>query len=227
MPLAPALVHLLTALGVACALMATLAVSDRQYEVMFAWLGLAFLIDGIDGPLARRVGVKDRLPRFSGERLDLIIDYLTYVFIPVLALLTANLLPAGFALLLGAAILMSSLYHFSDTASKAEDNSFVGFPAIWNFVAFYVFVFHPPVWLTALACCVCIGLTFVPWRWLHPMRVTAWRGVTLTAMALWLVAAGAAISSGFTAVPLWSQIVLGFVAVYAICVPSLANGRAS
>jgi len=222
-PIASALVHILTALGVVCALLATLAIADRQYEIMFAWLGLAFVIDGIDGPLARYVGVKEQLPRFSGERLDLVIDYLTYVFIPVLALLSANFLPGLAGLILGAAILLSSLYHFSDTESKADDNSFVGFPAIWNFFAFYVFVFHPPLWLTLLACCGCIALTFVPWHWVHPMRVSAWRALTLSALAVWLIAAGSAIWHGFAGVPGWAEVVLAVVAVYAVSVPRLAE----
>lgn len=220
--IAPALVHLLTAFGVVCALLATLAIADRQYEVMFAWLGLAFVIDGIDGPLARLVNVKERLPRFSGERLDLIIDYLTYVFIPVLALLSANYLSGLPGLAVGAAILLSSLYHFSDNESKADDNSFVGFPAIWNFVAFYIFVFQPPVWLTLAGCAGCILLTFVPWHWVHPMRVTTLRGLTLTALCLWMLAAGAAVWAGFTSVPLWAKVILGLVALYAVTVPRLA-----
>lgn len=227
MPIASALVHILTALGVVCALLATLAIADRQYEIMFAWLGLAFVIDGIDGPLARYVGVKERLPRFSGERLDLVIDYLTYVFVPVLALLSANILPGAVGLMLGAIILLSSLYHFSDTESKADDNSFVGFPAIWNFFAFYVFVFHPPLWLTLAACCGCIGLTFVPWHWVHPLRVTAWRALTLSALGLWFMAAGSAIWNGFAEVPTWAKAVLALVAVYAVSIPRLAGPVAS
>lgn len=227
MPIPSALVHVLTAFGVVCALLATLAIADRQYEIMFAWLGLAFIIDGVDGPIARYVGVKERLPRFSGERLDLVIDYLTYVFVPVLALLSANFLSGFTGVLLGAAVLLSSLYHFSDTESKADDNSFVGFPAIWNFFAFYVFVFHPPWWLTLLACCGCIALTFVPWHWVHPVRVTAWRGLTLFALGLWLAAAGAAIWSGFPDVPAWAKLILAAVAVYAVTVPHLAGAIAT
>ena len=221
MPIGPALVHILTALGVVCALGATLAVADQRYEAMFVWLGVAFVIDGIDGPLARFVDIKRRLPRFSGERLDLVIDYLTYVFVPVLALLNAKILPSGAALLIGAAILLSSLYHFSDTGSKADDNSFVGFPAIWNIVAFYLFAFQPGAWLAAAVCIACIALTFVPLPWVHPMRVVAHRGITLTALALWLFAAAAILAAGFPEAPAWAKVVLAAVAVYALCLPLL------
>lgn len=226
MPIGPILVHVLTACGVVCALFATLAVAHGQFELMFAWLAVAFVIDGIDGPLARYVHIKERLGRFSGERLDLIVDYLTYVFVPVLAMLKADLLPQGVAVVLGAAILLASLYHFSDTDSKADDNSFIGFPAIWNIVAFYLFVFTPAPAIAALACSVCIGLTFVPSKWVHPMRVVRWRTLTLMALGAWFVAAGAALLSGLAAVPGWALAVLGAVAVYALALPLLAGAKA-
>jgi phosphatidylcholine synthase len=227
LPLGPILVHVLTACGVVCALMATLAVADARFEAMFAWLALAFVIDGIDGPLARYVNIKERLGRFSGERLDLIVDYLTYVFVPVLAILKAELLPAPAAVPLGAAILLSALYHFSDTESKAEDNSFIGFPAIWNVVALYLFVFAPAPGLAALTCLACIALTFVPSRWIHPMRVARWRGATLLALVAWFAAAAASLAHGLGDAPAWAQIVLAAVAAYAIAVPLLAGRDAS
>jgi phosphatidylcholine synthase len=110
--LAAASVHLFTATGAVCAFYATLAVFEQRWEALFAWLGLAFLIDGIDGTFARMVDVERRLPHFSGETLDLVVDYVTYVFVPTLALLQKGYLvgPVGHAL--AAAILLSSLYHF-------------------------------------------------------------------------------------------------------------------
>lgn len=227
MPIGPALVHVLTALGVVCALAGTLAVAQQNYELMFAWLGLAFLIDGIDGPLARRVDIKERLPRFSGERLDLIIDYLTYVFVPVLALINAGYLPSTLSVAIGAAILLSSLFHFSDTGSKSDDNSFVGFPAIWNIIAFYVFVFQPPPIFVALICTVCIALTFVPTRWVHPMRVEARRPVTLTALAAWFAAAAVAVWGGFATTPAWAHAILVVVGIYALAHPLLPDAKTS
>src|SRR5215813_13638620 len=146
-----ALVHLFTALGAVCALLATRAVLSAAWEQVFGWLGVALIIDGIDGTLARLADVKAKLPRFSGDRLDLIIDYVTYVFVPALALLQAGYLGgAGWGVVLANLILLSSLFHFSDTQSKTDDHCFVGFPAIWNIVAFYVFAFAMPVWLAAL-----------------------------------------------------------------------------
>src|SRR5690349_2805856 len=107
-----ALVHLFTAMGVVCALAATRAVSVGAWEAAFAWLGVALFIDGIDGTFARMVKVTERLPRFSGERLDLVVDYVTYVFVPALALLQAGYLTGWFGLPLASLILLSSLFHF-------------------------------------------------------------------------------------------------------------------
>ena len=114
--------------------------------------------------------VQKHLPRFSGDRLDLVIDYVTYVFVPALALLQAGFLRGGFGVLLASLILLSSLFHFADTESKADDHSFVGFPAIWNAVAFYVFAFGLSQAATAALVLACVVLTFVPLKWAHPMR---------------------------------------------------------
>ena len=189
MKIGAAAVHLFTALGAVCALFATLAAIDQRFDHMFGWLGLAFLIDGIDGTFARMVDVERRLPNFSGERLDLIVDYVTYVFVPTLALLKAGFLIGQLGNLLAAAILLSSLYHFCDLGNKSDDHCFVGFPAVWNLVAFQLFAFEASQPVTALVVITGAVLTFVPWRWVHPMRVDAWRPVTLVLTGLWSLAA--------------------------------------
>jgi len=194
------LVHLFTAMGAVCALLATRAVLSGAWEQVFGWLGIALIIDGIDGTLARLADVKAKLPRFSGEQLDLVIDYLTYVFVPVLALIQAGFLGGGAGgVVLGSLILLSSLFHFSDTQSKSEDHSFVGFPAVWNIVAFYAFAFQMPVWLAALLVLLCTGLTFVPLRWAHPLRTPLLWPITFALTVLWILAALVTLWSGFPA----------------------------
>jgi phosphatidylcholine synthase len=197
--LAAAGVHAFTALGIVCALFATRATFANQFEQAFFWLGVAFVIDGVDGSFARKYRVKEVLPHVSGETLDLVIDYATYVFIPALMLLQAGVLTGPFGLLLASLICMSSLYHFSDEHSKAEDNCFVGFPAIWNVVAFYIFALALSPWVSALLILLCVGLTFVRWKWVHPMRVTAYQIPTLALTALWSLAAIWAVWRGFPA----------------------------
>jgi phosphatidylcholine synthase len=212
---AAALVHVFTALGAVCALLATHAAVAGAWETMFAWLGVAVIIDGVDGTLARRAKVKQWLPRFSGDRLDLVIDYLTYVFVPTFALLQAGFLIGAWGLALAALILLSSLFHFSDTGSKAADHSFVGFPAIWNLVAFYIFAFAVPRPAAAALVLACVALTFVPLKWAHPMRTVRLRPVTIAAAVLWGIAAAFVIGSGFPAGP-WSGTALLLVAAYGI-----------
>jgi phosphatidylcholine synthase len=211
--IAAASVHLFTALGAVCGLFAALAAFDGAWERMFVWLGVALVIDAVDGTFARMVHVEERLPRFSGERLDLVVDYVTYVFVPALALLRADYLTGTWGLVIAALILLSSLYHFSDLASKGEDYSFIGFPAIWNVVVLYVFVLSPPAWLTNTLLIALVLLTFVPMPWVHPMRVKHRRAVTLAVTAAWSVAAIAAVWAGFPP-PLWTQIVFVVAALY-------------
>jgi phosphatidylcholine synthase len=210
-----ALVHLFTASGIVCGLMATVAVLASAWETAFLWLGLAMVIDGADGALARRADVHRLLPRFSGERLDLVIDYVTYVFVPTLALLQAGFLTGGWGLLLGCLILLSSLFHFCDTESKAEDNSFVGFPAIWNLVAFYVFALGLSPALTVIVVLAGVALTFVPLKWVHPMRTPRLWPLTIVATVLGGLAAAQVLWSGFPAAA-WAQAVLVLVAAYGI-----------
>jgi phosphatidylcholine synthase len=213
--LAAALVHVFTASGIVCALLATRAVIGGNPEQAFFWLGVAFFVDGVDGTFARRYKVWDVLPRVSGETLDLCIDYVTYVFVPAIMLLQANLISGPFGLLLASLICMSSLYHFSDEGSKAKDNCFVGFPAVWNIVAFYIFVFQISQPVTAAIILTCVVLTFVPTKWVHPMRVELYWPATIAATLLWTIAASVAIYQGFPAS--WPvKLVLLAVAAYGI-----------
>lgn len=212
---AAAAVHVFTGLGIVCALMCARAIISLHFEAAFFWLGIAFFIDGVDGMFARKARVKEVLPTFSGETLDLVIDYVTYVFLPALMLLQAGYLSGWFGILLASLICLSSLYHFSDEGSKADDNCFVGFPAIWNIVAFYIFAFATPLAVTAPLILICVALTFVPLKWVHPMRVVALRPLTLLACLVWGVAAVVTVYDRFPAAD-WARVALGAVAVYGI-----------
>jgi phosphatidylcholine synthase len=119
--LSAAAIHVLTATGAAWALLALIAAARGDWQWMFIWLGVALVVDTIDGPLARRVGVTSLLPRWSGERLDLIVDFLTYTAVPAFALTQADLLPEASRLAAGIAIMMSSLFHMSDQESKTKE----------------------------------------------------------------------------------------------------------
>lgn len=219
-----ALVHCFTALGAVCALLAARAGLAGAWEIAFGWLAVAVVIDGVDGSLARRVDVRRRLPRFSGDRLDLVVDYVTYVFVPVFLLLQTDALHGGFGLLLAALILLSSLYHFSDTEAKTSDNSFVGFPAIWNVVAFYIFALEPEPWVTQLAVIFLVTLTFVPLSWPHPVRTRFLLPLTLLICGVASLAMIHTLLAGFPASPLPAAIL--FVAGAYIVLVSLLRGPA-
>jgi phosphatidylcholine synthase len=219
-----AAVHVFTASGIVCALFATQATLAAAYEMAFFWLGVALFIDGIDGTFARRFRVWETLPRFSGEQLDHVIDYVTYVFVPTLMLLQAGYIQGPSGLVLASLICLSSLYHFSDTQSKADDNCFVGFPAIWNIVALYIFAMPMPPWMVTGLILSCVALTFVPLKWVHPMRVARLWPVTAIAVVAWAIAASLAIYSGFPATG-WVQVTMIAVAIYGVAL-SVVWGRA-
>ena len=179
------LVHLLTASGVLCALFALIAITEKSIDVAFLWLGLALVIDTVDGPLARLVDTKTNLPRFSGERLDLIIDYLNYVVLPAFLVIKAPVISGNLGVVAASVILMTSLFHFSDVSSKTGDGYFVGFPAIWNVVVFYFLAFEFNDAVAFLIVVILSVLTFVPFKWLHPIRVVQLRAATVAVVVVW------------------------------------------
>jgi phosphatidylcholine synthase len=211
--LCAASVHLLTATGAVLALLALRAVNVGDWQMMFVWLGIALAVDAIDGPLARLVGVKIVLPRFSGERLDLIVDYLTYVVVPAFALTEATLLPEGARLPATIAILLSSLFHVADVNSKTEEGYFVGFPAIWNIVLLYLFVLEPAPLVSLVIVIFFVALTFVPILAVHPLRVERLRALTCLVTLVWTAAAAIAVANPFPSPP-WLQALLLLSAAY-------------
>src|SRR6266478_7956949 len=136
-------VHIFTAIGAGVALIALLEAVREHWAAMFGWLGVALVIDALDGPIARRLDVVRVLPNWSGEVLDLVVDFVTYVFVPAYAITASGLLLPLAAPLLGIGIVVSSALYFADRRMKESDNHFRGFPALWNVAAFYLFLMHP------------------------------------------------------------------------------------
>jgi phosphatidylcholine synthase len=190
-------VHIFTALGAGIALIAMLEAVREHWTSMFAWLGVALVIDAIDGPIARRLDVVRLQPNWSGDILDLVVDFLTYVFVPAYAITASGMLLPVAAPILGIGIVVSSALYFADRRMKAADNHFRGFPALWNAVAFYLFLLQMPRELATLAVAVLIVLTFVPIHVLHPFRVVRLRWLTLWLLAVWAVLAIIAIVYDF------------------------------
>jgi phosphatidylcholine synthase len=179
------MVHILTALGGAIALLALLEAVREHWSAMFAWLGGALLIDAVDGPIARKLHVKHHLPEWSGETLDLVVDFVTYVFVPAYAITASGLLPTLAAPVLGGAIVVTGSLYFADQRMKTNDNYFRGFPTLWNAVAFYLFLLKPAPALSSLIIVALLVLTFVPIHVLHPVRVERLRSFNLALIVIW------------------------------------------
>jgi phosphatidylcholine synthase len=192
-------VHIFTALGAGIALIAQLEAVREHWAAMFAWLGIALVIDALDGPIARRLDVVRVQPNWSGEVLDLVVDFVTYVFVPAYAITASGLLLPLAAPLLGIGIMVSSALYFADRRMKSDDNHFRGFPALWNAAAFYLFLLHLSPAISSLIVAVLIVLTFVPFHVLHPVRVVRLRGLTLTLLAIWAALVIYAIANNFNA----------------------------
>ena len=193
------LIHLLTASGAVLALLALAAVEDRDWNLAFLWLAAALAIDGVDGTLARMAKVRDRVPRIDGAVLDLVIDYLTYVFVPSLIIWRAGVLPEQLALPLAAAVQVSSLYVFARADMKTDDGYFRGFPALWNVVALYLFVTLPAPAVAAAIVAFLILASFAPIHFVHPFRVRDY-GLWLPAIAIiWAAATVGLLWSGWSA----------------------------
>ena len=177
-------VHVFTACGAACALLALMAAGAGEWPNTFLWLGIALIIDGVDGTLARQLRVAEVLPRWSGDMLDFVVDFTTYVFVPAYAMATGGLLPRLLALPLGLTVAVTGALYFADRRMKTPDNYFRGFPALWNIAAFYLFVLKPPPWAGAIAIAVLAAATFASIHFVHPIRVPRWRLINLAALVL-------------------------------------------
>lgn len=178
-------VHLLTASGAFWAFLAIIAAAEERFVAMFLWLGLALVVDGIDGPLARRFEVSRVLPDWSGDTLDAVIDYATYVLIPAFALYQAGIIGGAYSFVAAALIVITSAIYYADTRMKTKDNYFRGFPVVWNMVVFALFAVQPGEFVTLLVVAFCAVTTFLPIKFLHPVRVVRHRALNLAVSTVW------------------------------------------
>lgn len=183
-------VHLLTATGAVLSMLAMLAAVEEKWSLMFLWLVVALIVDGVDGPLARRYQVKTNWPTYDGVLMDLIVDYLTYVFIPAYALFKSGLLPGWTGWLAIIAITYASVIYFADTRMKTKDNSFSGFPACWNMVVLVLFALKPDFWITLGVVLTLAVAMFFPLKFIHPTRTMRWRALSLPVSIAWTGFAG-------------------------------------
>lgn len=182
-------VHVFTATGAAVAFLALILAIGGHWAAMFFCLGFALIIDGVDGPLARAFKVNEVLPRWSGETLDLIVDFTTYVFVPAYAITASGLMPRALAIPAGVVVVISGALYFADRNMKTSDNYFRGFPGVWNLAAFYLYVLEPAEWMAAAMIGALAALSFAPIKFLHPLRVTRLRALNIGLLVAWAVLA--------------------------------------
>jgi phosphatidylcholine synthase len=210
-------VHVFTAMGAALGFAALVAATRGEWALMFQCLGVALFVDAVDGTLARKLKVAEVLPRWSGDVLDLVVDFVTYVFVPAYAITVSGLLPELLSVPAGIAVVVTGALYFADRNMKTEDNYFRGFPTLWNAVAFYLFLLKPQPWLAATAVAALAVLTFVPFKFVHPFRVIRLRGFNIAAVLAWSGLATVAVLRDLDPGP-WVTGGLVVVAVYVVTV---------
>ena len=178
-------VHGFTASGIVLGFLSVVAILNNDHVAAFLWLGLALLVDGIDGTLARKAKVNENAPSIDGSTLDNVIDYFTYVTIPALMIYWFGMVPEGWEIICSATILAASCYTFANINQKTQDFYFSGFPALWNIVVLYFYIIGTSQWLNFLVIVILIILTFIPIKYVHPLRVQSMRNVTLPVTVLW------------------------------------------
>ena len=195
-------VHLLTASGAVLSMFAMLAAVEEKWSLMFLWLVFALIVDGVDGPLARRYEVEKNWPTYDGVLMDLIVDYLTYVFIPAFALFKSGLLPGWTGWLAIIVICYGSVVYFADTRMKTKDKSFAGFPACWNMVVLVLFATQPGDMMILLIVILLSVTMFTSLKFIHPTRTKRWHELSLGVCVAWIVLAAWAAWSDFQEGPI-------------------------
>ena len=180
------IVHCVTASGAICGMLGIIAVSDKQPREAVLWLAAAMILDGVDGPAARAWKVCDHVPRIDGYTLDLIVDFVTCIVVPVIFLHQFDMLPNGGSLYIGAFILFMSALWMSRTDQMTDDHWFNGFPCEWNMIVPTLYLLRANPWFTTAAC-VALALTqLTNWKFVHPMQVRRFRPLTVSVTVLWL-----------------------------------------
>ena len=215
-------VHVFTASGGAVAVLALYAAIERNFAACFAWLGVAFFIDGIDGTLARAARVHVTAASIDGAILDLVIDFLTYVLVPVVALWRSDLMPTEASFWIGLVVTIASALYFADTRMKTDDLWFRGFPATFNILVLYLFVVRPPWLVSAFVLLGASALMFTPIVFVHPLRVARVRGLTIAMTFAWFALAAIAIFDKL-APPAWVGWGLIATAAYFLSLPLLRH----
>jgi phosphatidylcholine synthase len=218
------LVHAYTASGAVLAFVGAWGVVHGRERLALAAMFVATIVDATDGVLARRVRVREALPEIDGGRIDDIVDYMTFVFLPLLLLEAAGGLDRWTALPVAAVVLLSSMYGFVSPDAKTADHFFTGFPSYWNIVVLYLLAFKAAPGVNAVVLLVLSAMVFVRIRYVYPSRTPVLHGLTLTFGSLWAVAVGAMILL-WPSPPRWLTIGSLSFPVYYVALSLVLNAR--
>jgi phosphatidylcholine synthase len=210
-------VHILTASGSFLAFLGVVAAAEHRFVDMFWWLGLALLVDGIDGPIARKVRVKEVLPNWSGDTLDNIIDYVTYVLLPAFALYQSGMIGEPWSFVAAGMIVVSSAIYYADTGMKTEEYFFSGFPVVWNMIVFTLFVIQASGAMALIVVGISVVLTFLPINFLHPVRVKRLRPLNLGIFLVWSALGIYSLLMNFNT-PQWALLIFIISGLYLYCI---------
>ncbi len=178
-------VHGFTASGAVLGFLAIISIFNNDQTSSFLWLGLALLVDGLDGSIARKVDVTKIIPSIDGSTLDNLIDYLNYVIIPSLMIYWFQMVPNGWEIIIPAGVFAVSLYTFANINMKTEDYYFSGFPALWNIVVLYFYILNTNLYVNLIVIIFLSILTFIPIKFVHPLRVKKLRNITIFCTIIW------------------------------------------
>ena len=181
--------HFFTASGLIFGFLGLIAILNGEQTLGFLFMGLALVIDGVDGTLARYVNVEEVLPEVDGSTLDNVIDMFNYSILPVLMIYWFSMVPYNLVNVSCIAILLASCYTFADKNIKTSDYYFKGFSALWNLLVFFLFILEFGLWFNFIAICACLVMTFVPVKIIHPLRVKELRTPSLTILIVWCICA--------------------------------------
>lgn len=178
-------VHLLTGLGVLAGFFALISVINNNQSNAFLWLGLAFLIDSIDGTLARKFNVKKNFPNIDGKMLDSIIDFFNYVIVPAITIYWFKLVPDNLLIFIPSILILVSIYSYVNLNIMTSDHYYNGFPAIWNVVVLYFYIFGTSQTTNLVILIFLLILKFSPLKCIHPLRVKKLKNISIFFTIVW------------------------------------------
>lgn len=212
-------VHAFTLTGLVWATLAVVALLEGRPHWMWLWLGIALVVDGVDGNMARKHRIKEVVPWFNGAVVDNIVDYLTWTAIPTaFMVMYLPLGPRSLEIVLAILVLVSSMFCYANEAAKSGDYYFVGFPAAWNIVAVLLWVWNAPMAVCIAAIVIFSAMTLVPLHYTHPFRVERGKITNIAATFIWILSTGMLIASETTAAS------LGITAIHGLVVVNVAAG---